>query len=223
MTIILAAALLFAANIGQAQKIDARPLTHQEIHDWELPEGTNASAGLLTVGVGEPVYLEAQVEAGTLVTGVAWSIESRPLSAPASTAQLMPTPIPDEMPIYSVGDREVLDVADRMLFVPDATGQYTIQAVVSVPGGPLVFTATVTSAKYVGVGTMGGASPVYPQCALCHADKALTFMNTGTPHSSRKQSMESKVPIMVRIASPATHSAGTPQKATTTISLKQLL
>ncbi|MEX0324884.1 MAG: hypothetical protein AB3N33_02220 [Puniceicoccaceae bacterium] len=175
----MAAVVLFAGtNMTLAQKIDARPLTPQEIHDNELPEGVHASAGLLVVAVGEPVYLEAQVPAGTVVNGVTWSIEQRPLASPPSVAELQDSPLGD-MPIYSPGDREVLAVAGRKLLVPDAVGKYMVQAVVQTDAEALVLTAQVTGATYVGVGTMGGASPSYPQCALCHQERAVEYMATG--------------------------------------------
>jgi hypothetical protein len=41
---------------GEGNQIVARPLTPQEIIDYGLPEGTERSGGLLTVGVGAPVY-----------------------------------------------------------------------------------------------------------------------------------------------------------------------
>jgi mono/diheme cytochrome c family protein len=170
--------MLASTNLTQAQKVDARPLTHQEIHDYELPEGTHASSGLLTVGVGEPVYLEAQVPSGSTVVSVAWSIEQRPLASPPSVAELEDSPLGD-IPIYSPGDREVLDVAGRKLFVPDAVGKYLVQAVVQTDVEALVLQAQITGATYVGVGTMAGANPSYPQCALCHQERAVEYMGTG--------------------------------------------
>ncbi len=173
------AVLLSSSSAVLANKIAARPLTPQEIHDNHLPEGTHASGGLLVVGVDEPIYLSALVDAGTVVNGVTWSIESRPISVPTSTAEIQDSPLPMEMLIYSPGDREIFDVADRKLFVPDQDGKYLIQAVVDTDVGPLVLQETVVGAFYVGVGTMGGASPTYPQCALCHAEQAENYMGTG--------------------------------------------
>ena len=100
--------LLAGSSHLQAQKIGARPLTHQEIHDFALPEGTPPSGGLMTTGIGEPVYLEVLVAKGTEVSGVEWSVVP-PLSATPSTATFEATPIPSDMPIYSVGAREIFD------------------------------------------------------------------------------------------------------------------
>ncbi len=160
----------------QAQQIAARPLTPQEIRNYGLPAGTQTSGGLLVTGVGEAVYLEAQVPIATEVLGVTWEVLQRPLGG--SLATFSPTPIPPEMPIYSPGDREVYKVAGRTRFVPDLVGKYLIQAVVNATGGPIVLQAQVTGAEYAGVGTMGGASPRYPQCALCHREQALSYMET---------------------------------------------
>lgn len=173
------AVILMTSSALQANKIAARPLTPQEIHDNHLPEGTSASGGLLVVGLGEPIYLSALMDKGTVVNGVTWSVENRPLAVPASTAELQDSPILPEMLVYSPGDREIFDVAGRKLFVPDSAGKYVIQAVVDTDAGPVVLQETVVGALYVGVGTMGGASPTYPQCALCHAEQAENYMGTG--------------------------------------------
>ncbi|NDV63100.1 hypothetical protein G0Q06_11605 [Puniceicoccales bacterium CK1056] len=177
LSVIAALFLLAGTTTAEAQKIGARPLTPQEIHDYGLPEGTISSGGLMTVGIGEPVYLEAQVPKGTVTSGVVWSLESTPSTA--STAIIMNSPLPGEMPIYSVGDREILDVAGRALLVPDVEGVYMVKAVISTTDGPIALEAQVTGALYVGVGTMDFSSPTYPQCALCHPGQAVDYMATG--------------------------------------------
>lgn len=173
------AVLILGSSALQANMIVARPLTPQEIHDNHLPEGTSASGGLTVVGVEEPIYLSVLMEAGTVVNGVTWSVESRPISVPTSVADIQETPITPEMPIYSRAMRDDYDVADRKMFVPDADGKYLIQAVVDTDVGPVVLQETVVGAFYVGVGLMGGASPTYPQCALCHTEQAENYMGTG--------------------------------------------
>jgi len=176
LTVLITAVLLMSFSISQAQKIDARALTIKEIHDYELPEDTQTSGGLLTVGIDEAVYLEAQVPTGTVVSGVAWSVDSAP---EGSTAALQESPILDSMPIFSPGDRTVAEVADRQMFVPDVDGQYMIKAVVTTADGPLELEALVTGARYVGSGIVDGASPVYPECALCHPGNAVGYAETG--------------------------------------------
>lgn len=169
--------MLVGLCVSQAQQIAARPLTPQEISKNNLPAGTITSGGLLAVGLGEPVYLEVQVPKGTVVSTVNWAITRRPLGG--STAELQDSPIPASMPIYSIGDRVIMDAVGRKMFVPDVEGKYTITADVNTDGGLLNLEAVVAGALYVGVGTMDFASPAYPQCALCHPNHAITYMETG--------------------------------------------
>ncbi len=156
--------------------ITARPLTPQEIKDYALPSTTQKSGGLLTVGVGQPLYLEAQVPYGTIVTGISWSITSQPAG---SSATLATSPLPAEMPIYNPGDRAVSIVAGRMLLVPDVTGHYQVNATVNTDGDDIVIDGAATAALYVGVGHVGDST--FPECALCHADKVPGW--EGTHHS----------------------------------------
>lgn len=176
ISLLTACLLCLGAGLAHAQQIDARALTPQEIRDYGLPEETLPSGGVLVVGIGEPVYLSAHVPKGTVVNGVTWSIENRPLGG--SVAELLPTPITEEMPIYSPGDREVMDVAGRILFIPDIPGKYIIKAVIATDGDPIEVEEQVTGALYTGVGTIAGASPEYPQCALCHEENSIGWMET---------------------------------------------
>lgn len=175
-TALAALVLLAGTTSASAQKIAARPLTPQEIHDYELPEGTLASGGLMVVGVGEPIYLEVQVPKGTVVNSVVWSVEEAPLGG--SMADFEDTPVPDDMPIYSVGDREVNEAHGRTMFIPDVEGKYFIKATVSTGDGILDLEAQLTGAFYVGIGTMGSNPVSYPQCALCHGEQAINYMET---------------------------------------------
>ena len=170
--LILAVSMLVGTAWAEGEKLVARPLTPQEIHDFELPEGTQHSAGLFTVGVGQPVYLEALVEKEASVSGVTWTLAAKPSG---SDAALQPSPLGPEIPIYSPGNREVHDVAGRQLLVPDVTGQYTVDVAV----GDTMLTANITAATYVGVGTVGGTEPEFPQCAMCHPDIATLWAATG--------------------------------------------
>jgi len=167
---------LFTCLGLEAQQIASRPLTPREIDTWNLPDNTVTSGGLMVVGLGEPIYLEVQVPTGTVVSSVTWNIAQRPLGG--SVAELQDSPVSAEMPIYSPGDREVLEVAGRKMFVPDVAGKYTITADVNTDAGLVNLEAVVAGANYTGVGTIDFASPVYPQCALCHEEHALTYMET---------------------------------------------
>ncbi len=175
----LAVGLLLASHHNcEAQKISARPLTPQEIRTHSLPPGTRASSGLMTVGIGEPIYLEILVDKATVVRGVTWSIDKRPLSETPSTATILESPIPASMEIYSPGDREVYQAVGRKMFIPDAPGKFTLKAVLQTDQGDVSVTGYVTGAHYTGVGVMGGSSAKYPQCALCHEERSLEYLQT---------------------------------------------
>jgi len=185
-SLMLAAFLLTVAAItGHAQepRIGARPLTPQEIADMEelglIPEGLHASGGLMTVGVGEPVYLEALVDMGTVVNSVSWSVVP-PLALPASEAQIEESPLPDDLPLYSPGDRFVLELAGRAYLVPDVEGLYEVQAIVNTDSGAIVLNGVVAGAHYVGVGVLDGGAAQWPECARCHADKAFGGVDSDT-------------------------------------------
>jgi hypothetical protein len=66
--IVSAIIVLLGVTTAQADKLVGRPLPPQEIHDNHL-DGAIASGGLLTVGVGEPVYLEAMIGMEPVVSG----------------------------------------------------------------------------------------------------------------------------------------------------------
>lgn len=162
---------------AQDAKIVARPLTELNISDLGLPEDTQTSGGLFNVGLGQPVYLEAQVPTDTEVMSVEWSLAAKP---DGSTAELAESPLGLEVPIYNPGDREVNKVASRMVLVPDVLGHYTVNATVVTSEGELQLSHFVTGATYVGVGELGLHFPV--QCAQCHADKAMSW--AGTRHAT---------------------------------------
>jgi hypothetical protein len=168
-TALLGAVLSAADSQEIINKIGTRALSPQEIKDYALPAGTVKSAGIPTVGIGEPAYLEVQVEKGTVVNDVAWSLTTVPGGSAATLAE---SPLGLEIPIYNLGDREVAEPVSRKLLVPDAAGQYLVEATVTTDGAPLELSLYVTAAEYVGVGTIAGASPAYPQCALCHGEFA---------------------------------------------------
>ncbi len=149
-------------------QIGARALTPQEIKDYGLPAATQTSGGLYTVGLGQPLYLEAQVRLtipAASLQGVNWTLVSKP---PGSIATFEPTPITTNMPIYNPGDRGFYQVAGRTLLRPDVVGLYTITAQVLTNGGSFVITQHVTGATYLGAQT----------CQLCHSGGFLPDMMT---------------------------------------------
>ncbi|MGA1205594.1 MAG: hypothetical protein ACO3ZW_07280 [Opitutales bacterium] len=176
---LLAAALILhgGASFVQADRLIARPLTPQEVHDNHLD--AIPSGGLFTVGKGEPVYLEVLVDDDKTVSGAIWNLIEKPFG---SQAFIDVSPIPMEMPIYSPAMRESLILGDRMLLVPDVNGVYFVEVVVNTSAGDVVLSEQITAADYVGVGMVNDPAktrPDWPQCALCHPQRAADYMGTG--------------------------------------------
>ncbi|HUZ05893.1 MAG TPA: cytochrome c3 family protein, partial [Candidatus Paceibacterota bacterium] len=145
----------------QAQ-LGARPLTPTEIANtnYALPADTEVSGGLLNVGVGQPVYLEADVNLAIPaadITSVTWTLNSAPMG---SKAALTTSPLGANVPVYQPSDQLVSQVAGRTLLRPDLAGSYTVTAtVVSASEGTTNLTLTITAGTYMGINT----------CALCHS------------------------------------------------------
>jgi len=177
-------ALLTNPNHSNAQpsavgQIGARPLTPQEIKDYALSATNQTSGGLGTVGVGQPLYLEAQIRntiPASNILGVTWALTSKPVG---STATLQTSPITATMPIYSPGDRGFYQVAgDRLVLRPDVVGQYLVTATVATNGGNMVLTREFSGATFLGVSN---------SCLFCHSGGYLPDMVTAwskTHHSS---------------------------------------
>jgi hypothetical protein len=166
---VLALALLASGGASSlpaaaASQIGARPLTHQDIADYGLPEDTQVSAGLFTVGLGQPVYLEAEVDAtipAADILDVTWSLAAKP---PGSTATFEPSPLSLDIPIFSPGDREVYRVASRTLLRPDVAGKYSVVATVTTTTGRIELHRDVTASTYLGAKT----------CLICHSGGLLS-------------------------------------------------
>ena len=156
-----------------------RPLTPGDVTIYKLPSTTENSGGLTTVGVGTPVYLEAEmniaIPAANIVS-VTWTLTNTPQF---STATLTSSPLGTNIPIYEPADRSVYQVASRMQLRPDLEGQYTVIAsIVTTTNGTTNESKTITAATYMGVNT----------CAFCHSggvaapDKYTTWINTAHAH-----------------------------------------
>ena len=172
-----AALVLLVGTQVWAARIAARPLTHQEIHDHELAEGTQVGSGLFTVGVGSAVYLEVQVEKGTDVQGeVTWAV-----TGPGS-AVLETSPLGDDIPIYIPRDQNVFDLLGRKLLQPDAKGQWVVTAeipamveevaadeTVTMVAGTISLSETITAGEYMGLSN----------CSICHSAVVEKWEATG--------------------------------------------
>ncbi|MFA6108192.1 MAG: FlgD immunoglobulin-like domain containing protein [Candidatus Latescibacterota bacterium] len=181
LKLVAAAALVLLAWGGAwagDAKISPRYLSPQDITDYALPAATQKSAGLTTVGIGTPVYLEALADSARAAAGTQWTLTSKPSG---SAAALATSPLGGNIPMGYAGEEEIYRLAGRQLLVPDKVGQYVVTAVI----GDTTVTATITGATYVGVGTIDGASPSFPQCALCHAEQTEKWATSG--HSTMLQ------------------------------------
>jgi len=186
-----AVATVSGATLALNGQVVLRPLTPTEIATYGL---TNAqfSAGLGTVALGEPVYLDAIVTAviaPSNIVGVTWSLPStnKPVS---SAAVLTNSPLGTNVPIYKMADRynqsgaPVSQLAGRTFLRPDVVGQYTVRATITttgVTGGTNIaptttnIATTITAATYLGINA----------CAACHSGSFLgvpriypTYTNT---------------------------------------------
>ncbi|HWD21338.1 MAG TPA: hypothetical protein VHB20_18875 [Verrucomicrobiae bacterium] len=162
--LILALAAILAALAAQAAppplnaRIIARPLTPGDVTVYNLPASIENSGGLLTVAIGTPAYLEADLNialAPSAITNVTWTL-TKPLG---SSAALTVSPLPANLPIYEPSDRLYYQVAGRILLRPDVTGQYSVTASIGTTSGSTNVTVPLTAATYMGAAV----------CEQCHS------------------------------------------------------
>jgi hypothetical protein len=162
---LLAAITASAAAPALNGKLVLRPLTPGDIANtnYHLASATEASPGLTTVGIGSPVYLEAEINSAIVpstIVSVTWVLTNRPAF---STAFLTNSPLGTNVPIYDPLDKssfQVAGAAGRVLLRPDLVGQYTVVATIVTSGsGSTNVTQTITAGTYMGANT----------CALCHS------------------------------------------------------
>ena len=149
------AVALMMAGIGTTLRaqtpLDAqlvlRPLTPGDVSVYSLPADIEVSGGLSSVGVGQPVYLEADVNLdipASDITNVTWALSAKPTT---STVTLQPSPLGTNVPVYEPADRLVSQVASRKLLRPDADGSYTVTATIETSSnGATNITATTANA-----------------------------------------------------------------------------
>jgi hypothetical protein len=141
-------------------KIAIRPLTRGDIAAFKLPSTLQISAGLSTVGLGEPAYLEVQLDSTVKpsdIASVTWELSLKP---PTSKVTLTDSPLGKDVPVYEPADRLVTQVLGRTLLVPDVAGQYVVWATVTpTTGAAIKVGETIFGATYVGIAT----------CARCHS------------------------------------------------------
>lgn len=141
-------------------KLAIRPLTRDEITNYKLPSTLQVSAGLTTVGLGEPVYLEAQVNVAIKasdILSVTWTLSNKP---GGSNATLGTSPLTAAVPVFEPSDRQILQVAGRSLLVPDVVGPYVVTAhIATASAGSADVAQTIIGATYVGINA----------CSACHS------------------------------------------------------
>ena len=167
-----------APSIALNGQVTQRPLTPTEIARYQL---TNAqfSAGIGTVALGEPVYLDAMVSASLApsnILGVTWSMTTNNMP-PGSQAVLLPSPLGTNVPLFKTGDRvtgganngtpapylQLAGSSARTFFRPDSVGQYTVQATIYATGtihgtniAPTTtnISTTITASTYYGIANL---------------------------------------------------------------------
>jgi hypothetical protein len=191
LTLLGTASAVRAAAPALSGSLTIRPLTPTEIKTYGLT-GSNAqfSAGCKNVALGEPVYIDAMVNAAIApsnIVGVTWTL----IKQAGSQTALSPSPLSNSVPLYNTSDRytgesasPAYQLADRAFFRPDMMGSYTVNATITTVGsGSTNLTVTITAGTYLGVQT----------CAACHSGGFVvngkpvpsvypTFTNT--PHAS---------------------------------------
>jgi hypothetical protein len=159
LLIVAAAFPARAATPALTPQVVARPLTPGDKTVYALPASLEVSGGLSTVGVGTPVYLEAEINSAIPaadITNVTWNLASTPFN---SLAQLQSSPLGANVPIYEPGDRPAYQIVGRMLLRPDMTGPFAVTvSIATSKEGSTNLTFNITSAKYLGAYT----------CELCH-------------------------------------------------------
>lgn len=160
--------LVLATSVANAQttqiplqaKLVLRPLTPGEISTYKLPAGTETSPGMMNIGLGQPAYMEIEMNSAVPaadISGVTWTLTMKP---GGSTAAITDSPLVPGMPVFEPSDQPLFQVAGRALLRPDLEGVYEVTAVVTTTSnGTATITQSVFGAKYVGISA----------CSKCHS------------------------------------------------------
>ena len=155
----VAATTTLSAQAAMQPRLVVRALTTGDVSAYKLPSTTQLSGGLTTVGIGEPLYLEVQIDIGvpaTQIAGVIWTLTTKPSG---STATLVSSPLGSAVPVAEPSDRLVYQVAGRQLLRPDVHGEYIVTATVTAgSSGSTTVAQTFIAGTYVGVAA----------CTICH-------------------------------------------------------
>jgi len=159
LLVLLASSAAFAQTALQAQ-LSLRPVTRDDIAAYKLPSTTQASAGLTTIGLGQPAYLDLMINSAIpadQITGVTWTLTGKPAG---SNAALADSPLGPEVLAFEPSDRLVSQVASRKLLKPDVAGQYTVTATINTTSsGIATLVLGLSASTYVGIA----------RCTACHS------------------------------------------------------
>jgi hypothetical protein len=140
-------------------RLAARPIASGDVSVYNLPSTTEYASGLTTIGIGEPAYLEVQVDAtipADKIAGVTWTLTLQPS---ASKAALANSPLGSAVPIDEPSDRLIYQIAGRKLLRADVVGEYVVTATVNAGGTTTTLAQTYIAATYVGIAA----------CKTCHS------------------------------------------------------
>ena len=159
LLIMAGTAILSAQTTVLPPRFAVRALTSGDISAYKLPSTTQMSGGLTTVALGEPAYVEVQIDASipaSQIAGVIWILSYKPAG---SSATLVASPLGSNVPILEPSDRMVYQVAGRQMLKPDVRGEYVVTATVTAgSSGTATVSQTIIGGTYVGAAT----------CAKCH-------------------------------------------------------
>lgn len=165
--VLIAMAATMAAQAAPAPlngRLIARPITPNNVVTYGLPANTAYSGGTSNVGIGVPVYLEADVNIAippSGITNVTFTLTSAPTG---SAAVITPSILGTNVGVYEPADQLVYQVAGYAELQPDLTGQYVVTATIgTMTNGTTNVNFTITAATYVGAYT----------CELCHSGGAI--------------------------------------------------
>ena len=163
----VAASATLNAQTLQVPRLALRTVTTGDLTVYKLPSTVQVSGGLNTVALGEPWYLEVEVD-GTIpanqITGVVWTVVTKPAG---SKAQIAASPLTSSMPVYEPSDRLLYQVADRKLLIPDVHGVYIVSATLTAGGsGTVTVAQTLTAGTYVGITTCGACHNTGPAAQM---------------------------------------------------------
>ena len=160
MVTIAAAPILQAQAIPIQAQLAVRPVTRGDIAAYKLPSTTQVSPGMNTVAVGEPLYLEAQINSAIAakdIGDVLWALTTKPSG---SKAVLTDSPLGANVPLFEPSDRVVAQAAGRKLLKPDMPGMYVVSATIAAgPNGMATVAQTFIAGTYVGKAA----------CTVCHS------------------------------------------------------